>query len=828
VLAHNHHELVRPCCFWRILTPMVGPPSQPGPSVPSPGDVLRGKYRIERILGRGGMGVVALAHHLRLDHPVAIKVLRPNPTEPHAAERFAREARAAARLHGEHVVRILDVDDSESGLPFIVMEYLEGTDLEKIVKERGGLPVAEAVEYVLQACEGVAEAHAAGIVHRDLKPSNLFLVHRPDGSPCVKLVDFGISKPLEATDEMALTDTEWVVGSPMYMAPEQLRSAKDVDLRADVWALGLVLYRLLTGRHAFEAESRPAVILRIAAEAPTPIASLRPDVPPALGEIILRCLAKDRNARFARVEELAAALEPFAPPRVRPVRRVSGTSSAALPVPPPSSSGIDAAGSAAAADEATTMSASASTTGAHVSHVSHVSRVDARRRGPWLVVGGGVAAGAIVAAVAAGVWRAVVDRTERAGARGAHRPGRLGRRRRCGDAARPRRADSGPPAVGVRRAQRLGSSPRLGGDGELRRPARGTRFSSPRRRGAQAQPEHAFELRIEGSARHRPQMTARRHRLGLVASLLAASTAIVTPAAAARPAPVSHALSPRARTLYEEGRALYAKGDYAGALDRFGRAHDITPDPRLLWNMAACEHKLGHYVKMLRLVRDYLETGGNLLTDEDRREASKLLATVRAQVASLAVTTDPPGADVFIDDQPSGTTPLGDPILVNPGEHEVRLRKPGYQDLVRTESFASGQQLSWSLTLQPVPAAPPPKPAPPPPPPEAQGSSPSHLPLIVGGAGLVVAAAGGTLVVLSASRYSSLQSGCAPSCDPSRWRTWQTLEPLGWVLVGVGGAAAIGGLVWQLSRPHGSTRSNEEASLYVGPAPNGAVLGGRF
>lgn len=323
-----------------------------------------------------------------------------------------------------------------------------------------------------------------------------------------------------------------------------------------------------------------------------------------------------------------------------------------------------------------------------------------------------------------------------------------------------------------------------------------------------------------------------RLRLGLAASLLAASMGVVTPAAAARPAPVSHALSPAARTLYEEGRTLYAKGDYAGALDRFGRAHDITPDPRLLWNMAACEHKLGHYVKMLRLVRDYLETGGNLLTDQDRREASKLLATVRAQVASLAATTDPPGADVFIDDERAGTTPLSEPILVNPGEHEVRFSKAGYRDLVRTESFASGQQLSWSLTLQPVPAAPPPSQKPataPPPSPQAQESSPTHLPLIVGGAGLVVAAAGATLVILSASRYSSLQSDCAPSCDPSRWHTWQTLEPLGWVLVGVGGAAAVGGLVWQLSLPHRSSRSSEEAAtLYVAPAPGGAVLGGRF
>lgn len=318
-------------------------------------------------------------------------------------------------------------------------------------------------------------------------------------------------------------------------------------------------------------------------------------------------------------------------------------------------------------------------------------------------------------------------------------------------------------------------------------------------------------------------------RLGLAGALLAASMGTVAPAAAARPAPVAHALSPQARTLYEEGRTLYAKGDYGGALDRFGRAHDITPDPRLLWNMAACEHKLGHYVKMLRLVRDYLETGGNLLTDEDRREASKLLATVRAQVASLAVTTDPPGADLFVDDQPAGTTPLSEPVLVNPGEHKVRVSKTGYQDLVRTESFASGQQLSWSLQLQPVPAPPPPAPATPPPPaPRPEQASSSHLPLIVGGAGLVVAAAGATLVVLSASRYSSLQSSCAPGCDPSRWHTWQTLEPLGWALVGVGGAAAVGGLVWQITLSHGSTRSSEEATVYVAPAPGGAVLGGRF
>lgn len=389
---------MRPYAPWRIFGPMAEPPSQASTrATPSPGDVLRGKYRVERVLGAGGMGVVLLAHDLRLDRPVAIKLLRPNPSEPHATERFAREARAAARVQSEHVVRILDVDEIESGQPFIVMEYLEGTDLERQIKQRGGLPVPEAIDYLLQTCEGVAEVHAAGIIHRDLKPSNLFLVKRRDGTPCVKLVDFGISKPLESVEEMALTDTEWIVGSPMYMAPEQLRHGRDVDLRTDVWALGLVLYRLLTGKHAFEAQTRPAIILRIASDEPTPLRTLRPDAPPELEAVILKCLAKDRAARFARVEELVAALAPLlGEPRGVVPRALSSSGGRLMPVLPLPSSSVA---------EIETVSASGPLGSTTAAQVSQSSQETGPQPGVWTAIAIGVAAGVLAAGVGAGVWR---------------------------------------------------------------------------------------------------------------------------------------------------------------------------------------------------------------------------------------------------------------------------------------------------------------------------------------------------------------------------------------------------------------------------------------
>ncbi|HKO52480.1 MAG TPA: serine/threonine-protein kinase [Polyangiaceae bacterium] len=278
------------------------------------GQILAGKFRIERVLGRGGMGVVVAATHLQLDERVALKFLLPDAlANPEAVERFAREARAAVKIKSEHVARVADVGTLESGSPYMVMEYLHGEDLAAWVRRKGAMPVPEAIEFLLQACEAIAEAHALGIVHRDLKPANLFVTHRVDGSACVKVLDFGISKLTMpgAAPEFGMTKTSTVMGSPLYMSPEQMSSSRNVDMRTDIWALGVILYESLTGRVPFDAETMPQLCSRILQDPPHPIQEFRPDLPQVLQQVILRCLEKDRERRFRNVAELAFALAPF-------------------------------------------------------------------------------------------------------------------------------------------------------------------------------------------------------------------------------------------------------------------------------------------------------------------------------------------------------------------------------------------------------------------------------------------------------------------------------------------------------------------------------------
>ena len=294
----------------------IPPPPSEAPPVQE-GDILAGKYRVERVLGAGGMGVVVAATHLQLDQRVALKFVLPEAvSSPEAIERFAREARAAAKLKSDHVARVIDVGTLESGAPYMVMEYLEGRDLSQHVDQVGPLPFVEAVDYLLQTCEAMAEAHALGIIHRDLKPQNLFLTSRVDGRALIKVLDFGISKfnPSSGSGEnMSLTKTQAVMGSPNYMSPEQLRSAKLVDARTDIWALGVILYELLVGKVPFQATSVTELCAMVLQDTPHPVRELRPDVPEALAEAIARCLEKDANLRFPSIASLAHALEPFGP-----------------------------------------------------------------------------------------------------------------------------------------------------------------------------------------------------------------------------------------------------------------------------------------------------------------------------------------------------------------------------------------------------------------------------------------------------------------------------------------------------------------------------------
>lgn len=283
--------------------------------VPVESEVLAGKYRVERILGKGGMGVVMAATHLQLGQRVAIKFLLENATKE-TISRFIREARAAVRLKSEHAARVLDVGDLPDGSPYMVMEYLEGNDLSHLVRSRGALPTADAVLYVLHTCEAMAEAHSIGIIHRDLKPANLFLTHGADGALTIKVLDFGISKTLEE-DEMQLTSTTAILGSPLYMSPEQIRSARDVTVQSDIWSLGAILYQLLVGVVPFKTKTFSELILMVNMQPPPPMATLRSDVPPGLEAAALRCLEKKPEARFASVGELAWAIAEYGPSEAR-------------------------------------------------------------------------------------------------------------------------------------------------------------------------------------------------------------------------------------------------------------------------------------------------------------------------------------------------------------------------------------------------------------------------------------------------------------------------------------------------------------------------------
>lgn len=282
------------------------------------GATVAEKYVIERVIGKGGMGVVVAARHVELDQRVAIKFLLPEIAEhPTAAKRFRREARAAARLRGDHACRVLDVSSLENGIPYMVMEYLEGCDLSTELARRKRLPSSEAVDYMLQACDALAEAHASGIVHRDLKPSNLFLAMRADCSRKLKVLDFGVSKFLTDSDagHMGLTHTASFIGSPLYMSPEQLASSKDVDARTDIWALGAVLYELIAGRSPFLADTVPQLVDVLLRTQPPSFDSLGVRAPDGLEQVVLLALAKQREQRYASVLDFARALAPFAPSR---------------------------------------------------------------------------------------------------------------------------------------------------------------------------------------------------------------------------------------------------------------------------------------------------------------------------------------------------------------------------------------------------------------------------------------------------------------------------------------------------------------------------------
>ena len=269
------------------------------------GEIIAGKFRVDSILGIGGMGMVVAATHLDLAQEVAIKLMLPHGmSNASAVARFMHEAQAVARMRGEHVCRVHDVGTRE-GIPYIVMERLIGQDLSQLLAQHGPLPLEDAVDCLMQVLDALAEAHGRGIVHRDLKPSNIFITTASDGSALVKLLDFGISK-----SSGGATRTGESMGTPAYMAPEQMASSKLVDARADLWAMGVIAYELVTGHNPFATDTLPGTVMRVMQFEPPPLAH----VPPGFAAAVMGCLARVPDARFASAAELADALAPFASP----------------------------------------------------------------------------------------------------------------------------------------------------------------------------------------------------------------------------------------------------------------------------------------------------------------------------------------------------------------------------------------------------------------------------------------------------------------------------------------------------------------------------------
>jgi len=276
------------------------------------GELLGGRYVVERIFAEGGMGIVCIGRHLQLEQPVAIKFLRRALSgKPSVVERFMNEGRALAALRSEHVVRVMDVGQLESGRPYLVMEHLEGTDLDVLVDRDGALSVETAISYVLQVCEPLAEAHALGIVHRDIKPENLFLWSGGPGKDIIKVLDFGLAKQFGSPRAMAVTGPQDSIGSPCYMSPEQIATPQSVDSRTDIWSLGVVLHRLLTDTLPFDGSNVLEVFSHVLNAQPKSLLEARPELDPALDAIVRHCLEKAPSARFATMTDLSDALTSY-------------------------------------------------------------------------------------------------------------------------------------------------------------------------------------------------------------------------------------------------------------------------------------------------------------------------------------------------------------------------------------------------------------------------------------------------------------------------------------------------------------------------------------
>ena len=732
------------------------------------GDIIDGKYRIEAIIGRGGMGVVVAAQHLQLKETVALKfLLAQAEDEDEFRSRFLREAQVSAKLRGEHVARLMDFGAPAGAPPFMVMEYLQGFDIRQTIKDHGPLPYEAALDYIVQACEGLAEAHALGVVHRDLKPSNLFLTKRLDGSDLVKILDFGVSKMAgvgEIDDE--LTTAGAVLGSPRYMSPEQLRNSGDVDARADVWSLGAICYEMFVGRPPFQAPSTAALCARILGSDPIPsIAAVREDVPPAVEQAIFRCLERERDRRTPDVSGFVADLAlatnlPWIQAAVGRIAAVLERRSTRADGVTGSHPGFNSTGGRLLGPGSSASSAMAVASGTGETSRSQSAAVVPPAKRPFapiaiavvlLLLGGallltrttGGTAPAAVTPPPASASAAPVASTTTAPVetRVAPPPSTLASAPPVATQAEP------PPAHGGGGRGKRGAPPPTAGQPPPPPPTQPTQPP----RGNPLDDRFLKTMRL-----------SRTLRLATVSSVLLAAFG-----AAAQPSPDDRAA---AEGLFRDGRRLMDEGKIADGCRKLEESQRLDPAPGTLLNLAVCHEREG---KLATAWADFNQALAQARKDAraDRETlARERIAAIEPLLPHLVLDVPPasrvPGLKVSRNGSPLNEGAWGTPIPIDPGNALIEAEAPGHKRWSTTVALAQKGEARVSVPLleelPPEAAASASAPIAPPPPtwtPRKIGGA------TLAGAGVVSLGVGAIMGLRALSKKSDSDAQCPPTAD---------------------------------------------------------------
>ena len=725
------------------------------------GDVVGGKYVVHGVLGRGGIGVVVAAEHMMLRRRVALKFLRPElTTEPDVVQRFLREGRAAAQLRSEHVARVIDADTTDCSTPYIEKELLQGRDLAAVLKDEGPRPLGPAVDYVMQACEAVAEAHAVGILHRDLKTANLFLTRSAVGLPLVKVLDFGLSKIEDARSDAGLTSDNHVFGSPHFMSPEQMRASRDADARSDIWALGVVLYTCLAGRVPFEGGYLTEVCSAVlSCDAPR-LASLRPEVPAGLEEVVGRCLRLEPEDRFQSVLQLVEALAPF--------------------------------GGAAGAERAT-----------------RIARLVAERGGPGSTPSDPTAQ-APPPPLAPGSRSRVGRRLLVAALGGLLAVGAFALWRRPSNAQPPQpilpavasvvapvaviEPAAAPPPSTPPPAVTAGPSRPVGA--RARDP--GSRFSSVSRAPA------AEERRgCHHGASPLTYLVTHPRTLATTLTVLAAAAALgVCTIAHAAPAPEKTA----AEMLDAEGTALMQDHRYAEACPKLAESQRLEPGTGVLLRLGLCNEQLGKTASAWSAFREAAARATRSGDEPLRQLATKRADGIAPRVPRVML-VPAPGTEhepvgVTCDGAVLDGSVLGTEIPMDPGTHSVQATLPGHKTFRTTFTLESrGTTISIPLDLPPEGAAVRTADS-------GRGNVQRTTALAVGGVGLAGLIMGGILGLSAMSSWNQARSECTgglTGCSESALSLQSVVHTDAlWSTVGfaVGGAGLLGAAILWWTAPN--------------------------